>query len=186
MNISFDYIILFVSLVYGLALTHALSCIAELIQHKTKIINSWLWWIWAIWFLLLSQGFWVSIYAYWHDCISWSLLQFSFVSLQACLFYFCYYLFFNKRDEIDDNLEKSFNHNKRNVFILIGFLFLLMFIVSPILSGSERDFIPQVKLSGLIVPILFWSFAFIKNKIANYSFAVFMLLNFVAQILSDI
>ena len=186
MNIPFDYIILFVSLIYGLALTHALSCIAELIQNKNQWENYWLWWIWAIWFLLLSQGFWVSIYAYWHDCTSWSLFQFSFVTLQACLFYFCYYLFFNKHKEIGGDLEQSFNHNKRIVFLLVGLLFFLMFIISPILSETQKDFISQVKLSGLIAPVLFWSFAFIKNRIANYVFALFMLLQFLIQILSDI
>ena len=61
-----------------------------------------------------------------------------------------------------------------------------MFIISPMLSEIEKDFIPQVKLSGLIVPVLFWSFAFIKNKIANYIFALFMLMQFLIQILSDI
>ena len=186
MNISFDYIILFVSLIYGLALTHALSCIAELIQHKGKYKNSWIWWIWTVWFFLLSQGFWVSVYSLWHDCVNWTLFKFSFISLQASLFYFSFYLFFNKRHEIENDLEASFNKNKRIVFILIGVLFLLMFVVSPVLSQKSKDFIPQVRLSGLIVPVLFWVFAFIKNKIANYIFAIFMLVQFVAQILSDI
>ena len=183
MNIPFDYIILFVSLIYGLALTHALSCIVELIQNKSKWKNYWLWWIWAIWFLLLSQGFWVSIYSYWHDCTSWTLFQFTFVTFQACIFYFCYYLFFNKLGEIGENLEKSFNDNKRIVFLFVGALFFLMFIISPIISDTQKEFIAQVKLSGLIVPLLFWSFAFIKNKVANYIFAAFMLLQFLLQII---
>jgi len=61
-----------------------------------------------------------------------------------------------------------------------------VFIVSPILSEVQKDFISQIKLSGLIVPVLFWVFAFIKNRIANYIFAFFMLLQFIIQILSDI
>lgn len=186
MDISFDYIILFVSLIYGLALTHALSCIAELIQHKGKYKNSWIWWLWAIWFLLLSQGFWVSVYSYWHDCINWSLFNFSFVSLQASLFYFSFYLFFNRMFEIDNDLGESFNKNKRIVFILIGLLFLLMFVVSPLVAGLPKDIISEIHFSALIVPVLFWLFAFIKNKIANYVFAIFMLFLFISQIISDI
>ena len=161
-----------------------MSCIAELIQHKGKYKNSWIWWLWAIWFLLLSQGFWVSVYAYWHDCINWSLLQFSFVTLQACLFYFCYYLFFNKKEEIGGDLEQNFSHNKSIVFALVGVLFFLMFIISPMLSEVQMNSQPKIKLSGLILPILFLAFAFIKNKIANYIFACFMLLQFVYQIMS--
>ena len=186
MNISFDYIIVFVSLIYGLAIAHALSCISELIQHKGQYKNSPIWWIWAIWFLLLSQGFWVSIYSYWHDCVNWNLFKFSFVSLQASLFYFCFYLFFNRRDDIKNDLEQSFNKNKRIAFLLLGLLFLLMFMISPVISQTSKDFFAEVKLSGLILPVLFWTFAFVKNKIANYIFAVFMLVQFVAQIISDI
>ncbi len=186
MNISFDYIIVFVSLIYGLAIAHALSCISELIQHKGQYKNSLIWWIWAIWFLLLSQGFWVSIYSYWHDCVDWSLLKFSFVSRQASLFYFCFYLFFNRTDEIKKDLEQSFNKNKRIVFLLIGLLFLSMFMISPLISKTSKDFVSEVKLSGLILPVLFWIFAFIQNKMANFVFAVFMLVQFVAQIVSDI
>ncbi|MDG2426325.1 MAG: hypothetical protein P8M07_07060, partial [Flavobacteriales bacterium] len=113
MDISFGYIITFVSLIYGLALTHALSCVAEIIQNRNKIQNYWLWWIWAVWFILLAIGFWVSVYSYWHDCEEWSMMQFSFVTLQACMFYFCFYMFFNRADEINNSLEEGFNKNKR-------------------------------------------------------------------------
>ena len=186
MNISFDYIIVFVSIIYGLAIAHALTCISELIQHKGKYKNSWIWWIWAIWFLLLSQGFWVSIYSYWHDCVNWSFFKFSFVSLQASLFYFCFYLFFNRSQEIENDLEESFKKNKRIVFLLIGALFLLMFMISPMMSKTSKNIINEVNLSNVILPVLFWIFAFIKNKIANDIFAVFLLFTFVAQIISGI
>lgn len=183
MIIPFSYIITFVSLIYGLALTHALSCIAELIQNRNKIQNYWLWWIWAVWFILLSIGFWMSVYAYWHDCEKWSMLKFSFVTIQACLFYFCYYSFFNRKDEINNSLEYSFNENKRIVFILLGLLFLTMFVISPIISETDKDFGPNMKFSSFLLPALFWVFAFIKNKIANYIFALFMLSQFILQIL---
>ena len=124
----------------------------------------------------------MSIYSYWHDCTNWSLIQFSFVTTQAALFYLCYYLFFNKREEIDDNLEKGFNDNKKIVFLLIGVLFLLMFVVSPIISNPNGNYISRIKLNGFLLPTLFWAFAFIKNKIANYIFAIFCVLGFLIQI----
>jgi len=186
MEISFGYIITFISLIYGLALTHALSCVAELIQNRNKLQNFWLWWIWAVWFLLLALGFWVSVYSYWHDYEVWSLMKFGFVTIQACLFYFCFYLFFNRQHEINNNLEEGFNNNKRLVFVLVGLLFFLMFVISPILSSSEKDYGTDLAFSSVFLPFIFCVFAFIKNKIVNYIFACFMLGSFLLQILSDI
>ena len=186
MEISFGYIITFVSLIYGLALTHALSCVAELIQNRNKIKNYWLWWLWAVWFILLAVGFWISIYAYWHDCVEWSMMKFSFVTLQACLFYFCCYSFFNRTDEINNDLKEGFDTNKRIVFIFIGLLFFLMFVVSPVIAGTSKAFVPNLKFSSLVLPIIFCVFAFIKNKFANYLFAFFMVFSFLFQILTDI
>ena len=186
MEISFGYIITFISLIYGLALTHALSCVARLIQNISEIKNYWLWWVWAAWFFLLALGFWVSVYSLWHDCVDWSLLKFSFVTIQACLFYLCFYLFFNTQEEINNNLEEGFNNNKRHVFILVGILFILMFVMGPIIANSEQNYGADMDFSKIFLPIIFIVFAFIKNKIANYIFAFFMLSQFVLQIISTI
>jgi len=183
MDISFGYIITFISLIYGLALTHALSCVVQLIQNINKIKNYWLWWIWAIWFFLIALGFWMSVYAYWHDCVEWSMMKFGFVTLQACLFYLCFYLFFNTKEEINNNLEEGFNNNKRLVFSLVGVLFFLMFVMSPIVSNSDKNFGTDMEFSKIFLPLIFIVFAFIKNKIANYIFAFFMLSQFVLQII---
>jgi hypothetical protein len=180
-DISFGYIITFVSLIYGLALTHALSCIAELIQNRKKIQNYWLWWIWAAWLFLLLVGFWISLYSLWHECVVWTMGKITFISIQASLFYLCFYLFFNTQNEINNNLEEGFNNNKRHVFILIGILFFLMFVMGPIVSNSEKDYGTSMKFSKIFMPIIFIVFAFIKNKIANYIFACFMLGMFLLQ-----
>jgi hypothetical protein len=186
MEISFGYIITFISLIYGLALTHALSCVVQLIQNINKIKNYWLWWLWAFWFFCLALGFWVSVHSYWHDCVEWSMMTFGFVTIQACLFYLCFYLFFNTQDEINNNLEEGFNNNKRLVFILVGILFFLMFVISPIISNSEKDYGADLAFSKIFLPIIFSVFAFIKNKIANYIFAFFMLGSFLLQIILTI
>ena len=51
MEISFTHISTFLSLIYGLALAHALSCIAEFIQNYKEIKHYWVWWTWAIYLL---------------------------------------------------------------------------------------------------------------------------------------
>ena len=110
-------------------------------------------------------------------------MKFGFVTLQACLFYLCFYLFFNTKEEINNNLEEGFNNNKRLVFSLVGVLFFLMFVMSPIVSNSEKNFGTDMEFSKIFLPLIFIVFAFIKNKIANYIFAFFMLSQFVLQII---
>ena len=55
----------------GLAIAHALSCIAEYIQRWKEIKHYWVWWFWAIWLLMLSVGFWISIYAFYSKIETW-------------------------------------------------------------------------------------------------------------------
>ena len=93
-------------------------------------------------------------------------------------------MFFNHPDEIENNLKLSFESNKKAVFLLTGALFLLMFIVAPILT--DQDSVHQdVRFSGLVLPILFWTFAFVRNRVANGFFAAFMLISFVAQLIGS-
>ena len=133
---------------------------------------------------MLSLGFWVSVHFLWHKCSDWTFFRFFFVSLQACLFYFTFALFFNHPHEIKNNLRIGFESNKKPVFLLTGALFFLMFIVAPALTDDasvNRD----VRFSGFVLPILFWTFAFVRNRIANGLFAAFMLISFVAQLIGS-
>ena len=92
MEISFSYIITFISLIYGLALAHSLSCIAEYIQHWKQIKHYWVWWFWAMYLLLLSVGFWWSIYAIWSQTEVWEITDFVFLTAQSSLFYLTFYI----------------------------------------------------------------------------------------------
>ena len=83
MEISFSYIITFISLIYGLALAHSLSCIAEYIQHWKQIKHYWVWWFWAIFLILLSVGFWISIYAFYSKIEKWVVADFFFLTFQS-------------------------------------------------------------------------------------------------------
>ena len=73
MEISFSYVITFISLIYGLAIAHALSCSAEYIQRWKEIKQYWVWWFWAIWLLMLSVGFWISFYTFYSKIETWNV-----------------------------------------------------------------------------------------------------------------
>ena len=137
MEISFNYISTFVSLIYGLAMAHALTCIAEYIQNFKKIKNYWVWWIWAIFLLLLSNGFWISLYHIWHDLESWKVSYIVFITFQSCLFYLIYYIFFNHLKDMSDNdLKKEFYENKTLFFSLLVVAMICMLNISDIIIGK--------------------------------------------------
>ena len=177
MEISFSYIITFISLIYGLALAHSLSCIAEYIQHWKQIKHYWVWWFWAIFLICLSVGFWVSIYAYFSKTEEWVVAHFFFLTFQSALFYLTYYIFFNHYTELENNnLELEYYKYKRIFFLLLTIQFVLMFFGHNLLATDKS--ITTILMQNF--PILIYSIcltilAFINSKIVHKVFAIFFL-----------
>ena len=187
MEISFSYIITFISLIYGLALAHSLSCIAEYIQHWKQLKHYWIWWFWAIFLICLSVGFWVSIYAYYSKTEEWVVAHFFFLTFQSALFYLTYYIFFNRYNELENNdLELEYYKYKKIFFLLLTLQFILMFFGHGIIATEKS--ISTVFMQNF--PILIYSIfltilAFINNKTTHKIFAVFFISLFVIQIIQD-
>jgi hypothetical protein len=185
MEVSFLYIATFISLIYGLALAHALSCISEYVQNWSKIKHYWVWWIWAMFLLLLSVGFWWSIYAFWNKTELWKFANFAFLTLQSSLFYLTYYIFFNHFNELEDkNLESEYYRYKKIFFILLPLQFILMFFGHDYLANNatfrsmfNRHFFVVVQSLAMLF------LAFVNNKIVHAFFAAFFFLLFIIQII---
>jgi len=185
MEISFSYISTFISLVYGLALAHALSCIAEYIQHYKEIKHYWVWWIWSIFLLMLSIGFWWSIYVFWSKMVIWEISYFAYITLQSCLFYLMFYIYFDHFHELKEkDLEIHFYKYKTPFFVLLSFQFLLMMVFPPIIftDFNFTEIGPNI-IFPLILSILIFSFAFINNKRMNVFFAIMNVALFLSQII---
>ena len=184
MEISFSYIATFISLIYGLALAHCLSCIAEYIQHWNKIKHYWVWWIWTIFLLLLSVGFWVSIYAFYSKIDKWLMSDFVFLTFQSCLFYLTFYIFFNHYNELENqDLELEYYKYKKIFFILLSIQLVLMFFGHNILATDKSI----TTILSQNFPILIQSFiliilALVNNKIVHGVVAISFLLLFLLQI----
>jgi len=185
MEISFTHISTFLSLIYGLALAHALSCIAEYIQHFKEIKHYWVWWTWATYLLLFSVETWIVLYLGWSSLDMWHSSFTSIVTLQACLFYLMFYIFFNHFHELrDKNLELSFLNNRRIFFILFSIQVLPMDIIlflittdmplAVILSNSLPEFIQSTVLVFL---------AFSENKFFQGIFCIAFICLFLIQII---
>ena len=187
MEISFSYIITFISLIYGLALAHSLSCIAEYLQHWKQIKHYWVWWFWAIFLILLSVGFWISIYAFYSKIEKWIVADFFFLTFQSALFYLTYYIFFNRYSELENNnLELEYFKYKKIFFLLLTIQFVLMFFGHNLLATDKS--ITTILMQNF--PILIYSIclivlAFINNKIVHKVFAIFFLFMFITVIALD-
>ena len=136
MELPLSIIITFISLIYGLALAHALSCIAEYIQYRDKIKQYWVWWLWAIILLLLSIGFWVSIYITWKD-VAIPMRGFLAIVLQSSLFYLTIFLFFNHINEME---KKDLNHEyykyKKIMFLLVLVQYFIIFVIFNLIKDN--------------------------------------------------
>ena len=187
MEISFSYIITFISLIYGLALAHSLSCIAEYIQHWKEIKHYWVWWFWAIFLICLSVGFWISIYAFYSKIEEWVVADFFFLTFQSALFYLTYYIFFNRFSELENNnLELEYFKYKKIFFLLLTLQFILMFFGHSILATEKSmSTIFMQNFPIFIYSICLTILAFINNKTVHKCFAVFFILLFVFQIIID-
>ena len=187
LKLSFTHIITFISLIYGLALAHSLSCIAGYIQNWKEIKQYWVWWFWALFLILLSVGFWISIYSFYNDIEDWNVFYFFFLTLQSSLFYLTYYIFFNHFEELkDNNLELEYYRYKKQYFILLAIQFILMFFGNNFLL-TEKSALAIFKLN---VPIFFYSIilfflAFNNNKILHKIFASLFLILFITTIILD-
>ena len=182
MDISFNYVSTFVSLIYGLALTHALTCIAEYIQNLNKIKNYWVWWIWALFLLLLSNGFWISIYYIWNKVEEWEMIYVVFISFEACIFYLMYYFFFNHIRELENNdLKKEYYKNCRYFFGLLALAMLCMINLSEVIIG-KYSIIESFKKYTPGMPIFALLLTFTKNHWIHAIFGIICTLLFLLNI----
>ncbi|MBT6870621.1 MAG: hypothetical protein HOA66_04100 [Candidatus Marinimicrobia bacterium] len=178
MEVSFTYISTFISLVYGLALAHALSCIAEYIQHYKEIKHYWVWWIWALFLFFLIGASWWGFFTDWGEVTEWKRYYLLFIMFESGLLYLVFYSFFDRFEELEDkSLETQFLKNRKPVFISIALLFFTRGILSQLLLTDSGLFtIIQVRLFLVILSFLFASLAFIKNRSIHLVSSIFFLI----------
>ena len=191
MELPISIIITFISLIYGLALAHALSCIAEYIQYKDKIKQYWVWWLWAIMLLLLSIGFWVSIYMTWKDVMI-PMRGFVSIVFQSSIFYLTIYLFFNHIIEMEKkDLEYIYYKYKKIMFLLLLAQYSIIFVGFDLIKDnlSLNDVIFHAwnhsTFSDYILNPFLWMIllAFINNRKFHSVIGVFILVIAMMQFL---
>ena len=185
MDPDFSFAITFVSLIYGLGITHSLTCIAENIRYKKEIKQSLLWWIWAILFLLFSCGTWFGIYFSWSHKSGWTMPEFSFLAIQSSVFYISMHLFFNPPRKIPDrSLETDFFNNKKASLLCLAIVLFMQGVLSKILFTSEKTSdIIIVYADQIVFVILMIFLSFAKKKPVHLIGALLCYIGFFARML---
>lgn len=121
----FDFIILFFSFIYTLALTHLLSAAALMVRHRRKIVFSWPLLLWMLTAFALLSGNWLSLWDF-HDqpVLSLWLIANAF-GLVVVQYYICVVLAPDLGDGEDYDLRR-FHERERRTY-LVGFLALIAY-----------------------------------------------------------
>ena len=173
MEFDFNYLATFLSLFYGLAIMHALTCISSYIQNYKKITDYWVWWIWAIYLVIGSCAMWTGIFNRWSNIVIWENYYTLYLTIHSSLIYISFSIFFNSFNLLDNtNLESQYYKSKKAFFIFFGLaLFMKVFGQIVILNGTLFK-----EIFSIIQCIIFISLAFIDIKKIHATLSVLSLL----------
>jgi hypothetical protein len=110
MTIS-EYILVLISIVVGLGMTHLLSGAAEIVQHAKTVRPYWIHTAWMTYLFITIIHFW-----WWEFRLvqikSWTFLPYAFVVCYAVLYYLLVALLVPERGETENIKEHYYSHRK--------------------------------------------------------------------------
>lgn len=163
-----EFLIIFVAIVFGFAISEYLKGVMFLIKTKKKVKESLPHISWQILTLVMAIQFWWTFYAY-SSGVKLNLLTFILILGIPFLYYMIIMLLFPSNEEIDENngdMIQYFNKKRTNLYIAIGVLFFL-YSLTGILWLNESIFNTNVIVRSLVI-ILAITAVFIKKSIADY------------------
>ncbi len=136
----FEYIIVLISIVIGLALTHLMQGIARLIQHPGRAR---IWWVHLVWvaYMFLSTIFWWWFEFRLQRIETWTFSLYAFVVFYAFYIYLiCALLFPRDLDGYEGYQDYFLSRRKWFFGLLIG-LFPIDLIDAAIKNTAEVDYV---------------------------------------------
>lgn len=121
----FDFVILFFSFIYTLALTHLLLAAARMVRHRRQIVFSWPHALWMMTAFALLSGNWLSLWDIHAQAVLSLWLIASFFGLVVVQYYICAVLAPDFEDPDDYDLRR-FHERERSTYLL-GFLALMAY-----------------------------------------------------------
>ncbi len=142
----FSYLSFLTSIVLALGVTHQLTGLGKLLQHRGRITLDWVHILWMLnVFLFLLLDWWI-LYR-WSSQTEWTFFLFIFVLLTPIVAFLLTVLLIPEKIEDGLNLKSYFDQNRRSFFIL-GSLLPALDALDTYLKGWQH-FLDQ----GLIYPI---------------------------------
>ena len=121
MEFNFNYLATFLSLFYGLAIMHALTCISSYIANYKKITSYFVWWIWAIYLIIISCALWMSLFQSWGSVTPWERHYTVYLTIHSSIIYLIFSVYFDDFNALGNiSLEDRFYKNKKPFFILLS------------------------------------------------------------------
>jgi hypothetical protein len=106
-----EYILVLISIVVGLGMTHLLSGAAEIVQHAKTVRPYWIHTAWMVNLFITIVHFW-----WWEFRLvritTWTFVPYAFVVCYAVLYYLLVALLVPQRGETDDIREHYYSHRK--------------------------------------------------------------------------
>tara|TARA_B100000959_G_C14559074_1_gene450910 strand:- start:60 stop:602 length:543 start_codon:yes stop_codon:yes gene_type:complete len=176
MQFDFNYLATFLSLFYGLAIMHALTCISSYIHNYKKISNYWVWWMWAIYLIIVSCALWMGLYERWGNLPDWERYYTVYLTLHSSLIYLLFSIFFDDFNALKNaSLEEQYYKNKKFFFIFLTVAILAKIVGKLIVSGSINMYFNILQIS------IFIFLAFSNNRKMHF---ILSLLSFLFLVMS--
>ena len=176
MQFDFNYLATFLSLFYGLAIMHALTCISSYIQNYKKISNYWVWWIWAIYLIIVSCALWMSLFERWGNLPNWERYYTVYLTLHSSLIYLLFSIFFDDFNTLKNaSLEEQYYKNKKFFFIFLTVAIVAKIAGKLIVDGSINMYFNTLQI------FIFIFLAFSNNRKMHF---ILGLLSFLFLVMS--
>jgi len=154
---AFEFVLIVVSLIVGLALTEFATGVADMIRtlHRAHFY-------WAH-IILIAYGF-ISCLTYWTTIHKlrrvnrWSVFHIAIVLMSGLLFFISTRIVFPDRDTFDLDYEKYFNDQVSTIFIMVILYIIFYMLESFVIKGVRkwrsygmRGFSIMLLLSGVVI-----------------------------------
>lgn len=163
-----DFLIIFVSIVFGYAMSEYLKGIVFLIKSRNKVKESTVHVCWQVLIFFMAIQYWWTFYAY-SNHVEEDLMSF-FITLSIPFIYFIIImLLFPSEDELklnDSNMTIYFQNIRKKTYISISILFILYSLTTNLWMGEDL-FHENVIIRGIITITLIIA-AIINKRIMDY------------------
>ena len=153
----FDFIIMFISFVYTLALTHVLFAVSRMIRHRRVVVLSWPHSLWMLNALILLTANWISMWDFRH----FDRMPLAIIVAGLLFAIFQYVICVLVSPDIDDGEGfdmRAFHEREGRSYIAVNLLMVFMAVAANaaagLAAGVENWAAQNVVVIAMLPPVL--------------------------------